>query len=82
MAAINLRESVLNYVQNADSRFLKLVKALADSYDEEDEIVAYTVEGKPLTRTAYHKELIASENEIDKGKFTTQEDLEKESENW
>ena len=39
MGAIDLRQSVLNYVKNADNRFLKLVNALAESY-EEDEVVA------------------------------------------
>jgi len=48
----------------------------------EQDIVAYTGDGKPLTKSAYKKELLEAEAEIERGEFTTQEDLEKESENW
>lgn len=48
----------------------------------EQDIVAYTADGQPLTKSAYKKELIDSESEIARGEFTSQEDLEKESENW
>lgn len=81
MGAIDLRQSVLDYVKSADNRFIRLVHALAESYEEE-EIVAYTVEGKPLTKSEYRQELLDAESEISRGEYTTQEDLEKESENW
>ena len=48
----------------------------------EEEIVAYTVDGKPLTKSAYKKEILEAEAEIERGEFTTQEDLEKESDDW
>ncbi|PCE64848.1 hypothetical protein [Sediminicola luteus] len=48
----------------------------------EKDIVAYTVDGRPLTKSAYKKELLESEAQIARGEFITQEDLEKESENW
>jgi len=44
--------------------------------------VAYTLEGKPLTKSEYRQDLLAAEKEIEKGKYITQEDLEKEVENW
>ncbi len=37
MATIDLRQSVLAYVKNADNRFLKLVNALAESYQEDEQ---------------------------------------------
>ena len=37
MATIDLRQSVLAYVKKADNRFLKLVNALAESYQEDKE---------------------------------------------
>jgi len=52
-----------------------------ESYWEE-EIVAYAIDGKPLTKLAYKEELKEAKAEIERGEFTTQEDLEKESENW
>jgi len=58
----------------------KLEKVLKK--EQQEEIVAYTVEGQPLTRSQYKKELLDAEAEIERGDYTTQEDLEKESENW
>ena len=49
---------------------------------EKEMIVAYTVEGKPLTKAAYDKRLIKAEEHIDLRKSITQEILEKEAANW
>jgi hypothetical protein len=48
----------------------------------EEEIVAFTVEGKPLTKAAYKAELLDAKAEIKRGEYISQEDLEKESERW
>ncbi|MFH7005535.1 hypothetical protein [Flavobacterium bizetiae] len=81
MGALELRDSVLEYINTADERLLKVVKAVIESYKEE-EIVAFSVEGKPITRGAYKAELANAKSEIQKGEFISQDDLEKESENW
>ena len=82
MASLDLKQSVQNYIDTADNRLLKMIKALVESYHEEDQIVAYTVEGKPLTRKQYNQELVDAETEIQRGELTSVEDLEKESQNW
>ena len=82
MASSDLKQSVQNYIDTADNRLLKMIKALVESYHEEDEVVAYTVDGKPLTRKLYNQELLDAETEIQKGELTSVEDLEKESQNW
>jgi hypothetical protein len=81
MGALELRESVLEYINTADERLLKVVKAVIESY-QENEIVAYTVDGIPLNRMAYKEELQKAKEEIKRGEYITQEDLEKESNNW
>jgi hypothetical protein len=81
MGALELRDSVLQSITVADERLLKVVKAAIDNYHEE-EIVAFTVEGKPLTRAAYKAELLDAKAEIKRGEYISQEDLEKESERW
>ncbi|TDX10725.1 hypothetical protein [Flavobacterium sp. S87F.05.LMB.W.Kidney.N] len=81
MGALELRESVLEYINTADERLLKVVKAVIESYQEK-EIVAFSVEGKPITRSEYKTQLADGKLEIEKGQYTSQEDLEKESENW
>ena len=82
MATLDLKQSVQNYIDTADNRLLKMIKALVESYYEEEDVVAYTADGKPLTKSAYKKELLEAEAEIARGEFTTQEDLVKESEKW
>ena len=49
---------------------------------DKEMVVAYTVEGKPLTQKAYNKRLQRAEQQIRSGNYITQEELEKESENW
>ncbi|WP_281226979.1 hypothetical protein [Flavobacterium aquiphilum] len=81
MGALELRDNLLQYINQADERLLKVVKAVMESYWEEENVI-YTIDGKPLTRLAYKEELNDAINEIKRGEFTSQEDLEKESENW
>ncbi len=81
MGALELRDSVLEYINTADERLLKVVKAVIESYQEND-IVAHTIDGKPLTRTAYKEELQEAKAEIIRGEYTSVEELEKESKNW
>ncbi|WP_396184936.1 hypothetical protein [Flavobacterium sp.] len=81
MGALELKDSVLQYINSADERLLKVVKAVIESY-QENEIVSYTVNGNPLTRNQYKIELTKAIEEINSGKFISQEDLEKESESW
>ena len=45
-------------------------------------IVAYTVQGEPLTKEMYVDKVQNTLKSVEKGNFTTVEDLERESENW
>lgn len=54
MGAIGLRDDIKNYVNIADERLLKVVKAVMESYWDE-ETVAFTVDGKPLTKKCMRK---------------------------
>ena len=81
MGALELKDSILNLLNDADEKLLKVVKEAIDNYKEE-EIVAHTVAGKPLTRKEYKEKLDNAFLDYKKGNFTTQEDLEKEIENW
>jgi len=81
MEAVNLKERLIQYINNADERLLHVVKAVIESY-KDNEIVAYSVEGNPLTQKQYHRELMAAEEEVARGEFISQEDLEQETETW
>jgi mevalonate pyrophosphate decarboxylase len=81
MGAIGLRDDIKNYVNIADERLLKVVKAVMESYWDE-ETVAFTVDGKPLTKKMYAQELQNGILEIQNNETISQEIIEKESENW
>ena len=49
---------------------------------EKEMTVGYTVEGKPLTKASYNARLLIAEKQIHSGQYITQEDLEKDVENW
>ncbi|OXA75529.1 hypothetical protein B0A65_21470 [Flavobacterium frigidimaris] len=81
MGALEVRDSVLEYINTADERLLKVVKAVIESYQEE-EIVTFSVDGKAITRMAYKTELASAKLEIKNGEIISQDDLEKEAGNW
>lgn len=58
-----------------------LLEKINDILDKEM-VVAYTVEGTPLTKAMYNERLHLAEQQLQSGEYTTQEDLEKEAENW
>ncbi len=74
-AKLNLVQKLLGVTNGA--LIEKIEKML-----EKEMIVGYTVEGKPLTKAAYDKRLAKAEKQIAAGKFTSQDDLEKEASNW
>ncbi len=45
-------------------------------------VVGYEINGDPITRKQLIKRIEEAEKRIDNGEYVTQEDLEKESENW
>lgn len=58
---------------------------LSDKINEKldsEMIVAYMVDGRPLTLDAYNERLEIAEKQIAAGRVVSQEELEKESENW
>jgi len=74
-AKLLLVEKILNV------RTEEVIEKLNKILDKEM-IVGYTTEGKPLTKKAYNKRLEKAEAQIASGNYLTQEELEKESENW
>lgn len=76
-----LKKKIIAYIENADRKLLHKLREAIENY-QKTETVAYTLEGKPLSEKDYLKELEIAENEINSGQFISQEELEKEVENW
>ncbi|MDC6353988.1 MULTISPECIES: hypothetical protein [unclassified Robiginitalea] len=71
MATLDLRQSVLEYVKKADNRFLRLVKAMADNYDDDR-----------ISIEQYNKELDESIAQIERGEFYTHEEVGERIKKW
>ena len=65
-----------------DSNLLERFEVFLDMQLSETEIIAYTVQGDPLTKEMYNEKVKNAESSVKAGNFTTIEDLERESENW
>ena len=74
MEAVKLRETVLDYIANADERLLKMVKAVVESYNEDD-TVAFHVNGKPMSRKEYKHALNTAENQVAEDDYISAEDF-------
>ncbi len=49
---------------------------------ELNKVVGYEVDGSPITTAKLLVDIATAEQQISEGKFTSHDDLEKESENW
>ena len=72
MEVMELLVNVKN--QNLVNRIKSILK--------EEMIVGYTTSGEPLTLKQYNARLVKAEKQIANGEVTSQEDFEKESEQW
>jgi hypothetical protein len=78
MGVVQIREELYHYIKEADARLLKMLYAVAKEYTRED----YTLPGEPMSKETLKKRIHAAKSRIKDGQFTTQEDLEKEMEEW
>ena len=65
-----------------DEKRVSVLEKITALLTKEDEIVAYTTSGEPLTHSDYNERLEKGEQQIKSGQFLTQEDLEKEMKSW
>ncbi|MGF1587276.1 MAG: hypothetical protein ACFCUM_18295 [Bacteroidales bacterium] len=78
-----LKKELHNFIEKADNRFLKMVHAMAKSYEDEEAIVVgYEVDGTPITKEELINEAREASAQVKSGNYITQEDLEKDVKNW
>lgn len=79
MDTAQIRQELHRYIDLGDERFLRIVHALATNYKSEED---YTLPGKPMSVEIYKTRINNARERVKSGYFTTQEDLEKEMEQW
>lgn len=79
MGTAELRKELHSYIDKADEASLKKIYALARSYEDEKD---YTLPGPPMDVEAYRKRILKASDSAKAGHYTTQEDMEKEMEQW
>lgn len=72
---INVMQKIMNV---SKSSLLDKINNILD----EEMIVGYTTDGNPLTKQQYNERILVAEKQIESEDYITQEDLEKEIENW
>lgn len=77
MGTSQLKKELHEFIDNADERLLYLVYGLFQA-DQQD----YTLPGKPMSEDVLKSRVRAAKARIKAGQFTTQEDLEREMEEW
>lgn len=85
MDKIDLRQKLLDNINTADERLLHIINAVFESYQEsktEEDIVAFTVGGEPLTSEQFIKKIKEADAAIDRGEYISHEDMKKEVLTW
>jgi hypothetical protein len=81
MGVQKLREDLHDYINHADETFLKMVYAMSKEYKKSD-VVGFNVDGSRITQQGLVKRAKAASKRVKSGDFITQEEVEKEIENW
>ena len=91
MGLPELKNKVLMYIENADERLLMKVSDIFENEYTNTErqeniisepIIAFHVSGKPLTLKEYNLEIDKGIDDINNGRFISQDDLEKKINDW
>ena len=84
MRALDLRNTIFNKLNTIeDFSMLKgVLEYIEDLKNDKNEIVAYTINGEPLTKEMYVKKVKDADVSVEAGRYTTMDDLEKEMQNW
>jgi hypothetical protein len=79
MNTVQIKQELHQYIDKGDERFLRLVHAIATNYESDED---YTLPGPPMDVETYKTRIRNAKERVKAGYYTTQEDLEKEVEQW
>ena len=81
MSTTELKKELHYYIDYADETFLKMVHAMSKEY-KKPVIVGYNVDGTPITQQGVINRVKAASKRVKSGDYISQEEVEKEVENW
>ena len=83
MGTPQLKKHLVAYIERADERILRAMYAMLENYlGEEEQIVAFTPQGEPLTKKEMTRVLDDAVKETEQGKQLTTEDIREAKKNW
>ncbi len=83
MNIIEKRDFIHSHLHQLDEEHInKLYQKVYSFISEDNPVVGYHASGKAIRKKQFIADLIEAEKQIERGEFTTIEDLEKESEQW
>jgi hypothetical protein len=84
MDAIQLRTNLLQQIEQADEKLLRVISSVLEAVKVEyvvEEAIGYRA-GEEVTVATLKTSIAKAEDQIDQGEFLTADDLEKETEEW
>ncbi|MGC4128093.1 MAG: hypothetical protein QM564_00735 [Bergeyella sp.] len=70
------------FINSINDDRIELFESLLALQSDENDLVAFSVSGEPLTKEEYTRQIKDAEKDIAEGRFKTVSDLEKEVKNW
>lgn len=80
MGLPELKEKIINQLDLADERVLRIVSSVFDNYL--NEVVSYDTGGNPLNLIDYHNKVEEGLEDIKYNRTISSEDLSKEMKDW
>jgi len=82
MKYTNLENIYNEIILLSDTDRQKLYNRMKNEFYQDNEIVAYTIAGKPLSQNDYIKQINIGLRQIENGEMITDDELQKEIETW
>ncbi len=75
------RQELIQYIQEADERFLNMVYAMSQEYIKKD-VAGYRPDGTPLSHEDVRQRAKAASQRVKDGQYISHEEVKKEVKNW
>lgn len=83
MSTMQIKKHLIESLDRADERILRAMYAMLQNYlAAEEEIVAYTVDGNPLTKKDMKSALDDAVSDVEKGNGLSSDDIRNAKKNW